>query len=126
MTGILTTAARPRPSVIAAFSIELCASADAYSRGSPSFARAASPRAAASSPDASRAAASAISVEVDAVSVSRPLNVSGSPSASRSQPTTTVSSSVPIGDVRHSIGFWPSAAVRNSPSIPGPDAVVAK
>ena len=33
---------------------------------------------------------------------------------------------MPIGDVRHSIGFWPSAAVRNSPSIPGPDAVVAK
>ena len=51
------------------------------------------------------------------MSVSRPSNVAGSPSASRSQPTTTFSSSVPIGDVRHSIGFWPSAAVRNiSPS----------
>ena len=46
--------------------------------------------------------------------------VAGRPSASRSQPTTTVSSSVPIGDVRHSIGFWPRAAVRNSPEHPRP------
>ncbi len=67
-----------------------------------------------------------MSVLVDAVSVSRPPNASGSPSAWRSQPTTTVSSSVPIGEVRHSIGFWPSPAVRNSPSIPAPDADVAK
>ena len=67
-----------------------------------------------------------MSVEVEAVSVSSPSNASGSPSAWRSQPTTTPSSSVPIGEVRHSIGFWPSAAVRNSPSIPGPDALVAK
>ena len=65
-------------------------------------------------------------MEVDAVSVSSPSNASGSPSASRSQRTTTPSSSVPIGEVRHSIGFWPSAAVRNSPRIPGPDAEVAK
>ena len=79
-----------------------------------------------SSPAAWRAAASAMSDEVDAVSVSRPSNASGSPSAWRSQPTTTSSSSVPIGDVRHSIGFWPSAAVSISPRIPGPDAVVAK
>ena len=36
------------------------------------------------------------------------------------------SSSVPIGEVRHSIAFWPRAAVSISPRIPGPDAVVAK
>ena len=44
----------------------------------------------------------------------------------RSQSTTTPSSSVPIGDVRHSIGFWLSAAVSISPRIPAPDAVEAK
>ena len=43
------------------------------------------------------------------MSVIRPSNPSGSPSAWRSQSTTTCSSSVPLGDVRHSIGFWPSA-----------------
>ena len=48
------------------------------------------------------------------------------PSAWRSQSTTTSSSSVPIGEVRHSIGFWPRVAVSISPRIPGPDAVVAK
>ena len=77
-------------------------------------------------PAASRAAASAMSVEVEAVSVSRPSNAAGSPSAWRSQSTTTSSSSVPIGEVRHSIAFWPSAAVSISPRIPGPEAVVAK
>ena len=63
---------------------------------------------------------------VDAVSVMRPSNASGSPTACRSQPTTTPSSSVAIGDVRHSIAFWPSAAVSISPRIPGPEAVVPK
>ena len=48
----------------------------------------------------------------------RPSNASGSPSAWRSQSTTTCSSSVPLGDVRQSIGFWPSAAVSISPRIP--------
>ncbi len=89
-------------------------------------ARPARPLAAASSPAASRAAATAISVEVLAVSVSRPSNAGGSPSASRSQLTTTPSSSVAIGDVRHSIAFWPRPAVSISPRIPGPDADVAK
>ena len=30
------------------------------------------------------------------------------------------------GEVRHSIGFWSSAAISISPRIPGPDAVEAK
>ena len=77
-------------------------------------------------PAAWRAPASAISEDVDAVSVSRPSKSAGSPRAWRSQPTTTSSSSVPIGEVRQSIGFWPRAAVSISPRIPGPDAVVAK
>ena len=77
-------------------------------------------------PAASRAAASAISVDVDAVSVIRPSKPSGSPSPWRSQSTTTCSSSVATGDVRQSIAFEPSPAVRNSPSMPAPDAVVAK
>ena len=67
-----------------------------------------------------------MSVEVEAVSVSRPSNPSGSPTPCLSQSTTTPSSSVPIGDVRHSIGFWLSAAVSISPRIPGPEAVEAK
>ncbi len=67
-----------------------------------------------------------MSDDVEAVSVIRPSNPAGSPTAWRSQSTTTSSSSVPIGEVRHSIGFWPSVAVSISPRIPGPDAVVAK
>ncbi len=68
----------------------------------------------------------AISEDVEAVSVNSPSNGSGRPRPSRSQRTTTRSSSVPIGEVRQSIGFWPSAAVIISPRMPGPDAVVAK
>ena len=93
----------------------------------PRSSRPASPRAAASSPAASRAAASAISVRRRGGVGEQPVERRrAGPSASRSQPTTTPSSSVPIGEVRHSIGFWPSAAVSISPRIPGPDAVVAK
>ena len=77
-------------------------------------------------PAAWRAPARAISDEIDAVSVSRPSNASGRPRAWRSQSTTTSSSSVPIGEVRHSMAFWPRAAVSISPRMPGPDAVVAK
>ena len=109
-----------------AFSMELWASADAYTRTAGTSWRPASPRAATSSPAASRAAARAMSDDVDAVSVNSPSNPSGRPSAIRSQSTTTSSSSVPIGDVRHSIGFWPRTAVSISPRMPGPDAVVAK
>ena len=126
-TGILRRLARPRPRVMHAFSIDEWASAEAYTRTPPARSgRPARPSAAASRPAASRAAARAIRVEVEAVSVSRPSKAGGSPSPWRSQSTTTPSSSVPIGDVRHSIGFWPSAAVSISPRIPGPDAVVPK
>ncbi len=109
-----------------AFSTLLWASMEAYTVGNPPAASAARPSVAARRPAASRAAASAIRVEVDAVSVRRPSKVAGSPSASRSQPTTTCSSSVPIGEVRQSIGFWPRIAVHISPRTPGADAVVAK
>ena len=77
-------------------------------------------------PAAWRAPARAISDEVEAVSVSSPSNATGRPSAWRSQSTTSSSSSVPIGDVRHSIAFWPKPAVSISPRMPGPEAVVAK
>ena len=77
-------------------------------------------------PAASRAAASAIRLEVDAVSVMMPSKPCGRPSPWRSQSTTTCSSSVATGDVRQSIALEPRPAVRNSPSIPAPDAVVAK
>jgi hypothetical protein len=77
-------------------------------------------------PAAWRAAARAISDDVDAVSVRSPSKVSGSPSACRSQSTTTCSSSVPDGDVRHSMGFCARAATSISPRIPGPDAVDGK
>ena len=126
LTGTRTRAARPRPRVMHAFSMELCASVDAYTRSPGTSGRPVRPAAATSNPAACRAPASAMSDEVDAVSVSRPSNASGRPNACRSQSTTTCSSSVPIGDVRHSIGFWPSAAVSISPRIPGPEAVVAK
>ena len=65
-------------------------------------------------------------MDVEAVSVRSPSKASGSPSPSRSQRTTTPSSSVPIGEVRQSIGFCPRAAVIISPRTPGPDALVAK
>ena len=67
-----------------------------------------------------------MSDDVDAVSVMSPSKASGRPSAWRSQSTTTSSSSVPMGDVRHSIGFWPRTAVSISPRMPGLDAVVEK
>jgi hypothetical protein len=65
-------------------------------------------------------------VDVEAVSVRRPSKPSGSPSPRRSQSTTTISSSVPTGEVRHSIGFWLSAATSISPRIPALAADDAK
>ena len=67
-----------------------------------------------------------MSDDVDAVSVMKPSNSGGRPRPWRSQPTTTDSSSVPIGEVRHSIVFWPSEAISISPRIPAADAGVAK
>jgi hypothetical protein len=77
-------------------------------------------------PAASRAAARAIRVEVEAVSVRRPSKPSGNPSPWRSQSTTMPSSSVPIGDVRHNIGFWLRAATSISARIPDDEADEAK
>ena len=109
-----------------AFSIELWASVEAYTRSDGTSGRPASPRAVTSRPAASRAAATAISDDVEAVSVRSPSYSSGRPRPWRSQSTTTSSSSVPIGEVRHSIGFCPITAVSISPRMPGPDAVVGK
>ena len=107
-----------------AFSIDEWASEDAYTLGWPSSDRPMSPSAA-RNPAASRAAARAMSEDVDAVSVMNPSNSGGKPKPWRSQPTTTDSSSVPIGDVRHSIVFWLSDAISISPSTPAAEAGVA-
>ncbi len=56
----------------------------------------------------------------------RPSNSAGSPRAWRIQSTTTCSSSVPAGLVRHSIELEFRTAVSISPMIPGPDAELAK
>jgi hypothetical protein len=84
------------------------------------------PRAAASVPAASRAAASAIMDDIEALSVSKPSKPAGSPRAWRNQSTTTCSSSVPTGLVRHSITLEFRAAASISPMIPGPDAALLK
>ena len=65
--------------------------------------------------------------DVEAVSVSSPSKPSGSPSASRSQPTTTPSSSVADRRRPPEHRVLPRAStVSISPRMPGPDAVVAK
>ena len=63
---------------------------------------------------------------MEAVSVTRPSNSGGSPRAWRNQSTTTCSSSVPTGLVRHSITFEFRTAVSISPMIPGPAAELLK
>ena len=73
-----------------------------------------------------RAAARASIEDVEAVSVSNPSKPAGRPRAWRIQSTTTCSSSVPTGLVRHSMGFEFSTEVSISPMIPGPDAELAK
>lgn len=60
------------------------------------------------------------------MSVMRPSKSAGSPTAWRIQSTTTCSSSVPAGLVRHSIEFEFRTAVSISPMIPGPEAELAK
>lgn len=67
-----TIASRPRPRVMHALSMELWASAEAYTRGWPTSGRFASPCRAASRPAASRAAARPMSEPMEAVSVTRP------------------------------------------------------
>ena len=58
--------------------------------------------------------------------MNRPSNASGSPSAWRNQDTTTVSSSVPIGEVRHRNVFWASEAISSSPTTPAAELDVGK
>ena len=50
----------------------------------------------------------------------------GSPSASRSQRSVTVSSSVSAGEVRHSIPFVFSAAMSSSARMPACEPVIEK
>ena len=63
---------------------------------------------------------------VDAVSVSSPSNVSGSPSASRSQRTTMLSNSDATGDERQSIALATNVDMNISPRMPGADALLGK
>ena len=63
---------------------------------------------------------------IEAVSVKNPSKPSGSPIAWRSHETTTVSSSVPIGDVRHRNRFWASEAMSISPAMPAAELDVGK
>ena len=73
-----------------------------------------------------RAAVRAARVEVDAVSSMWPWSPSGRPRSCRSQSSATSSSSVAAGEVRQSIAFTFSAAVRNSARIPGSLPEMAK
>ena len=73
-----------------------------------------------------RAAVNAASVDVDAVSSMWPCKPSGKPSSCRTQSTATSSSSVAAGEVRQSIAFTFSAAVKNSARIPGSLPEMAK
>ena len=118
---------RPAPTTIAAFSIELCASALAYRRRGPIPGRPASPSSRASSPGTTwRAARRERSEEIEAVSVNMPSNEGGRPSIWRSQDTTTSSSSVDEGALRHIMTFELRPAESHSPRIPGPEATLGK
>src|SRR3981081_2298924 len=55
-----------------------------------------------------------------------PLNPESRASICRSQSSTTSSSSVDAGDVRHNMDFTSKAALNNSPKIPGAEVEVAK
>jgi hypothetical protein len=77
-------------------------------------------------PVASRAAIMAASVEVDALSSMWPCQSSGSPSNRAVQSSTTPSSSVDAGAVRHRIAIELSVAASSSARIPGSAALVAK
>ena len=121
-----TTFSSPSPSTIIAFSTLLCAWSDAYTRNGFSSARPTSPRVRISLPAASRAAASACISATDAVSYTMPMNASGSPIISRIHASTTPSSSVAAGDVRHVIALTLSAAAIISPRSAGPLLVLPK
>ena len=75
---------------------------------------------------ASRAATSAAKVEVEAVSSMCPCQPGGSPSSCASQSSTTTSSSVRAGLVRHRKPTWFRAAAIISARMAGSEAVLAK
>ena len=77
-------------------------------------------------PVASRAAISAARVEVEALSSMWPCQPSGRPSSPATQRSTTPSSSVAAGAVRHRIATELSVAASISARIPGAAALVAK
>ncbi len=79
-----------------------------------------------SRPVASRAAISAAIVEVEAVSSMCPCHPDGSPSSCATQSSTTPSSSVAAGAVRHRIATELSVAASSSARIAGSDELVAK
>src|SRR5207302_4256272 len=56
----------------------------------------------------------------------KPLIPLSNPIICRSQSSTTSSSSVAAGEVRHNIDFTSNAALSNSPKLPGADVEVAK
>ena len=74
----------------------------------------------------SRAAVSAASVDVDAVSSMWPCQPSGRPSSCAAQSSTTPSSSVDAGAVRHRIAVELSVAASSSARIAGSAELVAK
>ena len=77
-------------------------------------------------PVVSRAAIIAAIVPVEAVSSMWPCQPSGSPSSLAVQSSTTPSSSVAAGAVRHRNDTELSVAASSSARIPGSDALVAK
>ena len=77
-------------------------------------------------PVASRAAMIAVSVEVEALSSMCPCQPDGSPSRSATQSSTTPSSSVAAGAVRHRIAIELSVAASSSARIAGSDELHAK
>ena len=87
--GMRTTFVSPRPSTIIAFSSELCAWSDAYTRSTGTSVRPAMPRARIIGAQRSRAAASACSTATDAVSYTTPVNARADPTIPRIHPSTT-------------------------------------
>ena len=75
---------------------------------------------------ASRAATHAANVDVEALSSMWPCQPDGRPRRSAAQSSTTPSSSVDAGAVRHRIAIELSVAASSSARIPGSAALVAK
>ena len=99
------------PVIRAPFWTELCACSEHSTR---------------SRPVASRAAISAAIVAIEALSSMWPCQPAGSPSSCATQSSTTPSSSVAAGAVRHRIETELSAAASSSATIAGSEEPVAK